>query len=247
MLELAYMSIEGMNDEVREVLYSCVSKERQEQLRARKSRTSADLSLAGEALARVMLCRIVRQIEAERMTTGACIPDDFPYSGGIAGALKAKDIRIETAKNGKPYQGTVPGLYFNCSHSGIMVACAVAGEEVGVDIQEVVHGIKIRAKVYCPEEKQIDSGNDNDEFFSEVWARKESYLKLTGEGLRREMKTLNVRKMQADGEVRWYGGRLDEAYYLYACMEAEKEEVKIRKISLGEVVEFLKEQRMCEG
>lgn len=247
MLEVAYMSIEGICEEKRELLYSCVSPERCQQLKKRRNRLSANLSLAAEGLVRVMMCRIVQQMEAARIASGDCIPDDFPYSGGIAGGLQAKDIRIGLDENGKPYQGTVPGLYFNCSHSGIMVACAVAGEEIGVDIQEIVHNIRIRERVYCEEEKQVDAAGDKDEFFSEIWAKKESYLKLTGEGLRREMKTLNVRKLQEEGEAQWYGGRLEEAYYLYACTAGKQEEINVRKISLDEVIEFLKEQRICEG
>ncbi len=248
MFELAYMSIEGMNNEAREVLYSCVAPERRQELMTRWNRISADLSLAAEGLARVMICRIVQQIEKERVASGDCIPDDFPYSGGIAGALQAKDIHIERDENGKPYQGTVPGLYFNYSHSDILVACGVTGEEIGVDIQEVRHNVKIRERVYCQEEKQEDAAYDNDEFFAEVWAKKESYLKLTGEGLRREMKTLNVRKMQEDGEVQWYGGKIGADGYLYACVEGKQEESpKVQKITLGEVIDFLKEQRICEG
>lgn len=248
MLELAYMSMEGINNEVRDILYSCVAPERRQELMKRGNRISADLSLVAEGLARVMICRAVRKIEAARPASGDCIPDDFLYSGGVAGTLRAQDIRIVQAENGKPYQETVPGLYFNCSHSGIMVACAVAGEEIGVDIQEVVHNIKIRERVYCQEEMQIDAAYDNDEFFSEVWSKKESYLKLTGEGLRREMKTLNVRKLQEDGKAQWYGGRLEEEYYLYVCAEGNRERtLKVQKIRLDEVIEFLKEQRICEG
>lgn len=246
MFELAYMSIEGMDDEAREILYSCVSTERRKELMTRWHRVSADLSLAAEGLARVMICRIVQQMEQERAEAGEWIPDDFPYDG--EGTLTAKAIHIEREADGKPYQRTIPGLYFNYSHSDVLVACGVAGEEIGVDIQEVRHNVKIRERVYCQEEMQEDAAYDNDEFFAEIWAKKESYLKLTGEGMRREMRTLNVRKMQEDGEVWWHGGKIAEDCYLYICAEGKQKEIpKVQKICLREVIDFLKEQRKCEG
>ena len=225
MLVIAYMSIEGMNDANREVLYSCVAPERREQLRARKNRTSADLSLAGEALARVMLCQMVRQLEIERKDSCDCIPDDFPYSGGMSGVIQPKDFVIAKDENGKPYQETVPGLFFNISHSGTMVACGMAGENIGVDIQKRTDGVKVSKKVLCPEEMEEErcrekAGTaDLSCCFTEIWTRKESYLKLTGEGLRKAMTSLHVRKMQEDGECQWFGGWVTEEYCLYACVE----------------------------
>lgn len=208
MLELAYMSIEGMTEREREILYDCVSPERREQLRSRKHRQSADLSLAGEVLARVML--------------------------GKAGALHAKEIVIVRDTQGKPGQETVPGLFFNYSHSGTMVACGIAGENIGVDIQKRNDGTKVKEKVYCPAEREDD--------FTEIWAKKESYLKLTGEGLRREMKTLDVRKMQADGEAQWYGGWVMKDYCLYACVvnsPARETEYKIYQMNLKEMIDLI--------
>ena len=234
MIELAYMSIEGISDADRELLYACVAPERREQLMARKNRLSADLSLAAEALARVMLCRIVRQLETERLMNGDCIPDDFPYSGGEPGIIQPKDFVIVRAGDGKPYQETAPGLYFNWSHSDTLVACGVAGEEIGVDIQKITDGGRVREKLFCPEELQeAEKATESSCFFTEVWAKKESYLKLTGEGLRRELKSLNVCRMQTDGEVQWYGGRISDAYYLYACVEGTTDENVSKNRSVG--------------
>ena len=216
MIELAYMSIEGITEQEREFLYTCVAPERREQLMARQNRLSADLSLAAEALARVMLCRTVRRLEAERLANGEWIPDDFPYSGGMPGRIQPKDFVIVRAENGKPYQGTVPGLFFNCSHSGTMVACGVAGEEIGVDIQKRTDGGRLREKVFCSEEMQEAESSG---FFTEVWAKKESYLKLTGEGLRKELKSLNVCRMQTESQVQWHSEWVLDEYYLCACLE----------------------------
>ena len=244
MLELAYMSIEGMTEQEREILYGCVTSERQEQLRTRKNRQSADLSLAGEVLARVMLWKAVRRLEEEHQAQCDCIPDDFPYSGGKPGVIQPKDFVIVRDTDGKPYQETVPGLFFNYSHSGTMVACGIAGEAIGVDIQKRTEGGRVREKAYCQEEWLEDEASaDASRFFIEVWAKKESYLKLTGEGLRREMKSLHVRKMQENGEVQWYGGWALEEYCLYACVEnfaAGEKESNIYPMSLCEITDIIK-------
>ena len=241
MLELAYMSMEGMSGQDREILYSCVTTERREQLMARKNRQSADLSLAGEVLARWMLWKAVMQLEEERQAQCDCIPDDFPYSGGTPGVIKPKDFVILRGTDGKPYQETVPGLFFNYSHSGTMVACGIAGENIGVDIQKRTEGNRVREKVYCQAEygEEKISGNPS-RYFTEVWAKKESYLKLTGEGLRRDMTSLQLCKMQEDGEVLWYGGWTSEEYCLYACVEnsgAGAKANKIYPIGLREMIE----------
>lgn len=251
MLEVAYMSIEGMSEADRELLYSCVTPERQEQLRSRRNSLSADLSLAGEVLARVMLWKTVRMQEEERQAQCDCIPDDYPYSGGRPGVIQPKDFVILRDKQGKPYQETVPGLFFNYSHSGSMVACGVAGENIGVDIQKQTEGSKVREKVYC-EEELVDEENSVDwsRYFTEIWTKKESYLKLTGEGLRREMKSLNVRRMRVSGEVQWYGGWVLDDYCLYACVEdftARKTGRNMYQMGLCEVTRLIKSVQEVSG
>jgi len=250
MLELAYMSIEGMTEQDREALFACVTPERREQLTARKNRQSADLSLAGEVLARVMLWKKVRQFEEERQEQCDCIPDDFPYSRGAAGTIQPRDFVVVRDEQGKPYQETVPGLFFNYSHSGSMVACGIAGTNIGVDIQRRTDGGKVKEKVYCREEwaKEEDSA-ELSRFFTEIWAKKESYLKLTGEGLRREMKSLNVRKLRENDDVNWYGGWVLDDYCLYACVEesAARDAVSnIYPMSLGELTHLIKRVQEAE-
>lgn len=245
MLELAYMSIEGMTEQEREILYACVSPERREQLMARKNRMSADLSLAGEVLARVMLWKAVRRLEEERQAQGDCIPDDFPYSDGRVDVLQAKDIFITRDADGKPYQETIPGVFFNYSHSGTVVACGIAAENIGVDLQKLTGAGRVREKVYSQEEwEEEKTSGECSRYFTEVWAKKESYLKLTGEGLRRELKSLNVNKMRESNEVQWYGGWVLEEYCLYACVEAGQTVWKCRQIRLDEMTGLI-ESLVC--
>lgn len=96
--------------------------------------------------------------------------------------ISADTIRL--GQNGKP---EAEGICFNLSHSEDVVICAVSRETVGCDVQ---HQEKARMKVaehfFCPEEqaylRQFE-GEKLDEAFCRLWTMKESYIKMTGEGM----------------------------------------------------------------
>ena len=100
-------------------------------------------------------------------------------------------LRIEL--NGKP---TVDGICFNLSHSGNIVICAVSDREVGCDIERIREAPKATGRMFTPEEKKalecLEGEDYNREFFR-LWTKKESYLKMTGEGLRVALDKLEIR------------------------------------------------------
>ncbi len=88
-------------------------------------------------------------------------------------------------KNGKPYFQELP-FFFNLSHSGNYVFCALSLSEIGADIQQ--HGKRGRERIadrfFSKEEAALFRSRQDDEaFFFRLWARKEAYGKLTGEGI----------------------------------------------------------------
>jgi len=96
--------------------------------------------------------------------------------------LKLDDLYY--GENGKP---EVRGLYFNLSHSDEMVICAVSEKLVGCDIEridKVRNGIAER--YFTKKEiRYLDrfQGEEKKEEFYRLWTMKESYLKMTGEGI----------------------------------------------------------------
>ncbi len=103
------------------------------------------------------------------------------------------DIRI--SDSGKPFLNNHK-LYFNLTHSGNRFGIAVSKtSEVGLDIERVrsLHDFDqmISLNFTPAEQKYIDkkSAGFENRFF-EMWTLKESYLKLTGEGMRRNPDTL---------------------------------------------------------
>lgn len=87
--------------------------------------------------------------------------------------------------NGKP---ECKGVYFNLSHSGDMVLCVIGDVPVGCDIEKVTDAPLEVADRYFGEEEQryIDEVQNDPEVnrrFFRLWTMKESYLKMTGEGM----------------------------------------------------------------
>ncbi|MEZ5573531.1 MAG: 4'-phosphopantetheinyl transferase superfamily protein [Halioglobus sp.] len=108
-------------------------------------------------------------------------------------------------KHGKPCTvGTTPELYFNLSHSGDWLACAVAADAaVGVDLEfcdsrrEVM---KLARRFFCPQEvsslSACEPALQSDRFY-DLWTLKEAAIKARGDalgpGLQRRCFEVNVR------------------------------------------------------
>lgn len=98
------------------------------------------------------------------------------------------DREIGVMPNGKPYLKNTKDWFFNLSHSGTKVLCALAREPVGCDIERMENPpLELAPKVFSSQEQnQLFSlnGEAQRQYFYKLWTGKESYLKMTGEGLR---------------------------------------------------------------
>lgn len=91
--------------------------------------------------------------------------------------------------SGKPFLKDYPDIFFNISHCRKGIAVAVSDSPVGIDIEEIQFDQDLAAAVLSPDEfAAVISSEDPAIGFTEIWTRKESFLKLTGEGLRDNMK-----------------------------------------------------------
>ena len=103
------------------------------------------------------------------------------------------DSHVNLDKNGKP---VVEGLEFNLSHSGDLVICAVSDKPVGCDVEELREAPKGMAERYFSEREQVFvnsfSGDEYNHAFFQIWTMRESYVKMTGEGLRLPFKEYEV-------------------------------------------------------
>lgn len=106
--------------------------------------------------------------------------------------LREREAVFVYGVQGKPYLSEQPHIHFNLSHSGDYALAAFAPVELGCDIQQTAQAkrsAQIAARFFSQEEQRaLASGMD----FYRIWARKESYLKLTGDGMALDMRSFSV-------------------------------------------------------
>ena len=130
-------------------------------------------------------------------------------------------LTCKVAEHGKPYFEDSP-IHFNISHSGVYVFGVFSDVEVGVDIQKCEgykdHGIE--DSFFHENEKRMFDGlpeEDRAQLFFTLWVKKESYGKLTGNGI---PETISMDTSEKEKEVHWlkYQGPSN-----YAIMSCEKQ------------------------
>lgn len=94
---------------------------------------------------------------------------------------------------GKPYLAGYGELHFSISHSDRWAACAVGEVPVGLDIQyrknkktDLLASRILDAQELLTYRNAPDPGI----CFYDFWVKKESYLKYTGEGIRKDLRTV---------------------------------------------------------
>lgn len=102
---------------------------------------------------------------------------------------------FKTEKYGKAYISNYENIYFNLSHSGKIVLCAISDMEVGVDVEYIDPAIDLNiAKHYfynSEYENIMNAKNKSDEFFK-YWVLKESYMKYTGLGMNLKLNSFEI-------------------------------------------------------
>ena len=129
--------------------------------------------------------------------------------------LKIENSQYSYGKNGKPYINGFENVAFNLSHSGeyAVLAYSEIGSEktsvnlsaessslyaIGVDIQQIRTLRERMQERILHENEQVPEGLSPEEetlFLNRIWCIKESYVKMTGDGL-----ALDFRKIFIDFE-----------------------------------------------
>lgn len=102
--------------------------------------------------------------------------------------------RFIIGEHGKPTLDVANGdIMFNISHCKRAVACIISDtENVGIDV-ECTGRYTTALADYCMSDSEKDNiaiANNPDGMFTELWTRKEALLKLTGEGITDDLKTV---------------------------------------------------------
>lgn len=116
------------------------------------------------------------------------------------------DRRIARTPQGKPYLPDRPDVHISLSHSGTKVLCAVADRPVGCDAERVDgRHLRVAKRFFTPEENELLAAADTPEaryvLFTRLWVLKESFLKVTGDGLSRPMNSFSF-SLPCPGQTR---------------------------------------------
>ena len=154
------------NDEVYEAMYQKVSVRRAEKTDRLKKKDDKIRSIAAE----ILLMRAYEDI--------------------IGKYYEGRDDRlpeVESDENGKPFFKD-SNIFFNISHSGTKVICAISSQEVGCDVEKSHDsGEKIAKRFFAEEESALiekaESIEEGSRLFQRIWTLKESVLKEIGLGV----------------------------------------------------------------
>lgn len=90
-------------------------------------------------------------------------------------------------------QPTIQNGHISISHTEGYAACAISRQPVGIDVERERTFSKAAAKrILSPQEELLRESANADELLSRVWTVKESFLKMTGEGIPGGMRTLEL-------------------------------------------------------
>lgn len=100
-----------------------------------------------------------------------------------------KELMLSYGDNGKPFLKDYPAVFFNLSHSEERVMCAIADCEVGCDVERIQDtDFEIARRFFHEKEyEQIlrqGPAQKKQELFYRYWTLKESFLKVTGQGMK---------------------------------------------------------------
>ena len=146
---------------------------------------------------------------------------------------------IQKGKHGKPYLQGMEQYQYNISNTDGMVVCALSDVDVGVDVEKIKPFREvILKKCASPQETAyiMETEDTKQERFFCVWTLKESYIKMTGEGMRIPLQEVEFRfpgyeEVRCTKAGNFYQMR-QGTYWLSVCV---KEPAKVNWIHLEDI------------
>ncbi len=143
---------------------------------------------------------------------------------------KADELNIKIGTNGRPFFENCDRLDFSISHSNELVVCALSVDsgKVGVDTEKSESTIRkekqplFAGRFFAGNERELLSADPKR--FSEIWTRKESYLKWVGTGLATDLREVDTCRIPPS--VR-FETLFAEDHVITFCLAADAELVKI--------------------
>lgn len=217
MIEFLYADVSPLNDdEIFRTFYENASSERRKKIDAFRFRKDKNLSLGASVL-----------LDAGLKSFGLC----------------EKEMVYGTCENGKPLFKNRPDIFFNISHSGNVAAAAFSDGEIGIDIEKIGNAdLKIAKRFFSRDEyrylESLSEEKSGSEFYR-LWTLKESFMKITGLGMKLPLNSFCIR---TENGVSVECGDINDDFYFYEfdeidgfrasiCSHKKNEKLKISCIS----------------
>lgn len=128
----------------------------------------------------------LRYQKDQRLSLGAWL---LLVEGMREWGIHDREMELSYGEGGKPFLRDHPDIFFSLSHSGEAVMCAVSDGEVGCDVEKVKGtDLRIARRFFHEREYACISREETPEarqrMFYRLWTLKESFMKVTGLGMR---------------------------------------------------------------
>ncbi|NFF81616.1 4'-phosphopantetheinyl transferase superfamily protein [Clostridium botulinum] len=140
---------------------------------------------------------------------------------------KNEDLIFETTSYGKPFLKVHDNkeVYFNISHSGDYVVCAIDDNECGIDVESLInYDVGIAENTFHPKEiillRKFTNIKEKVQYFNFLWTMKESYVKALGIGLSKPLSSFYVVK-EKDGILISDSDKQSKIFTICKCLELD--------------------------
>lgn len=154
----------------------------------------------------------------------------------IDNGIDYENAGIVFGENGKPYIKDNE-IFYNLSHSGSFVCCAVSDSEIGIDAENIKRAnLKISEKIFTKSEiNRLEEAKNKEKEFIRLWALKESYMKYSGSGLSVAPKEIEIEFAGAVPKyksVSFFEFEKD-GYMISCCFEKNCSDIEIEAVDLS--------------
>lgn len=156
-------------------------------------------------------------------------------------------VKIQYGAFGKPFCEGSGGPHFNISHCACAVACALSGQEIGIDVQEYDVTYESIMKYVCSERERslIMLARYPKQQFVSLWTKKEAYLKMKGTGIGGNLQELDFAEEAGMSCFQKYGAFFRSAFMkegaMTVCSNAAAPP-KYQEVGMEEILDFILEQ-----
>lgn len=104
-------------------------------------------------------------------------------------------------------------IYFNLSHSGEYIVCAVANNPIGVDIEFTNSHIKSISSAFLTKNEVQTYISLSNQKLTQIWAIKEAIVKLLGVGLSKKLSTISLASLKINNKRLYTFKKTFRAYH----------------------------------